>query len=762
MDIRANVVCSAFCIGLAMVTWAAALVEKDGDAWVVDVPAGECARPTAADFAQSVGEAVHKRGAGRLELTQTAARGIDLVYEAGSLELLCAQEVADDWYYRSDTQVRVANEVQSISTETANPFELGDGVIAFGIDASWGSAVTSRKVPVRVGGRLSISGRVRMSGTGAWGLAVVLHNDPRGYEAKGTQNASFALCYATPECPIAKSFAVGFINYVEAGWFGQYRIGRNGVWTETATTDPMIYFNTEDTSVSPSVSYVREFDFVLASDPDAKTVTLTLMQEQDGRNVVFSRTLPDTDLVEICGGDTAYLAFTTDSGGRRTYGTVSNLRIDDGQEFLNSLAVTTATPEIRIASGAASATNRLARSVSFTASETDLSFVNLDQANLTLGLGACAAGGAISFSSLPQPVSAASDATNGLWHHDRFNSDNVSVVTASETPYLQREDGSVALRIGREYGSSISLTSRKVPVGIVGRMKVAGRATMSGSGAWGFALVLHNDPRGFVACGDWFSNSDLGYHSATNASASITNSLAVGFLNYHMTDHLGQYRFGRNGKWEDAFDRKNDADGRYVTDPMIYFNTWTGEKDANGNEIRVTRVFDFALESDTTAKTVKLTLTQDQDGDPVTFTRTWTDADLVDICGSETAYLAFTATTGGRTTQIDIDGLEVTYPSDARLCLATDGVLALPTGSPMAFDAVDFCIDRNDKLGCWTSAALSRDAKLEVGQGVTAVLRGVSVHGAKIRSGVWSGADCDWIEGGGSLALGAGLRIVLR
>lgn len=80
----------------------------------------------------------------------------------------------------------------------------------------------------------------------------------------------------------------------------------------------------------------------------------------------------------------------------------------------------------------------------------------------------------------------------------------------------------------------------------------------------------------------------------------------------------------------------------------------------------------------------------------------------------------------------------------------------------MAFDAVDFCIDRNDKLGCWTSAALSRDAKLEVGQGVTAVLRGVSVHGAKIRSGVWSGADCDWIEGGGSLALGAGLRIVLR
>lgn len=764
MSVRAMVVGLAVLVGFDMSARAYGFVERDGDVWVVDVPAGECARPTVQDFAATAGEAVHKRGAGRLALTRTAARDLDLVYENGALELVCAQEVAEDWYYRSETAIRVDNEVQSIQTETADPFELGEGSLAVGINAGWGSAVTSRKVPVRIDGGLSISGRVRMSGTGAWGLAVVLHNDPRGYEAKGTQSATEGLCYASASDSIRKSFAVGFVNYVTAGYFGRYKIGRDGSWTETATTDPMIYFNTADTTVTPAESHDRVFDFALVSDPDAKTVTLTLTQEQNGSDVVFSRMLQNTDLVEICGGDTAYLAFTTDSGGRTTYGTVSNLEIDDGQgdAFLDSLVVTTPSPEIRIASCASLATNRLAKSVSFTASRTDVQFINLDRQDQTLSLGACATLGDVSFAGLPPAVSAASDATNSLWHYDRFNSDNFSVAAASETPYLQKEDGTVGLRVGSEYGNSITLTARKAPVPIVGRMKVSGRATMSGSGAWGFALVLHNDPRGFSACGDWYSNSDLGYHSATNASASITNSLAVGFLNYHMTDHLGQYRFGRNGKWEDDFDRK-DPDSRYITDPMIYFNTWTGEKDADGSEIRVTRVFDFSLESDTAANTVTLTLTQEQDGEPVTFVRTWTDADLVDICGSETAYLAFTATSGGRTSQIAVNDLAVLYSSDSGIRIETDGVLTQPAGSSLAFDAVDFRIDRADKVANAKRVSLFRGAALQVERDVTAVVRSVMpMPGLTVRRGAWTARDCDWVEGDGSVSLGFGMRLIVR
>lgn len=765
MAIRAKVVCLAVCVGFAIAARAYGFVEKEGDTWVVNVPVGAYARPTAADFASMAGEAVHKRGAGRLALTRTAARDLDLVYEAGSIELVCAQEVPEDWYYRAETAVRAENVTQSVRTEIANPFELGDGSLAVGINASWGSAVTSRKVPVRIDGRLSISGRVRMSGTGAWGLAVVLHNDPRGYEAKGAQSGNEGLCYAQSTNSIEKSFAVGFVNFHQADFFGRYRIGRDGSWTETATTDPMIFFNTADTTVTPVVSHVRTFDFEIESDKDAKTVTLTLTQEQGGGNVVFSRTLANTDLVDICDGNTAYLAFTTDSGGRTTYGTISNLRIDDGHEntFMNSLEVTTASPDIRITSSVPLTTNRLAKSVTFVASRTDVSLVNLDGHDQTLGLGVCTAGKDISFSGLPAAVLAESDAVNDLWHYDCLNSDGVSVASNLESPYLQQTDGKVGLLVGSDKGNSVSLTARKVPISIVGRMKVYGRATLSGSGAWGFALVLHNDPRGFAACGEWNVSSDLGYHSATNASASITNSLAVGFLNYHMADHLGQYRFGRDGRWEDALNRAS-PDNRYITDPMIYFNTYTGENDSQGKEIRVTRSFDFELESDTVAKTITLTLTQEQDGktEPVVFTRTWADADLVKICGSETAYLAFTSASGGRTTQVVVDDFGVEYISDYGFRIVTDGVLTHPAGSSLTFDAVDFCVDRNDKVGNRTCAALSRGAKLQVEQDVKAILRGVLLPDATIRRGVWTASDCDWVEGGGSVVLGSGFRLSIR
>ena len=743
----------------------AQIVEKEGDTWAVNVPAGACARPTASDFSALAGETVHKRGEGRLALTRTAARDLDLVYEAGSLELMCAREVPEDWYYRAETAIKVGNVTQSIRTETGDPFDLGGGALAVGTNTSWGSTVTSRKVPVRLDGKMSISGRVTLSGTGAWGLAIVLHNDLRGYEAKGTQAGNEGLCYAQTTDPILKSFAVGFVNFHKKDYFGRYRIGRNGRWTETATTDPMIFFNTADTTVTPEVAHARVFDFVLASDTTSKTVTLTLTQEQDGADVVFARTLENTDLTEICEGNTAYLAFTTDSGGRTTYGTISNLRINDGQDdtFLKSLVVTTASPEIIVSSNSPFATNRLAGTVRFTAPQTDVSLVNLDSNDQVLNLGVCSSDGDISFSSLPNAVSVPSDAANGLWHYDRFNANGDSVAAASESPYQQNADGTIGLRVGSATRENVSLTARKRPIAIAGRMRVSGRATMTGSGAWGFALVLHNDPRGFSACGEWNVSSDLGYHSATNASAAITNSLAIGFVNYTTWDHMGQYRFGRNGRWEDAFDKKN-PDNRYITDPMIYFNTYAGEKDANGKDILLTRTFDFALESDTVAKTVTLTLKQEQDDkvEPVVFTRMWTGVDLTEICGSEKAYLAFTSATGGRTTSVLIDGLEVAYASDLRFGIVTDGVLSLPTDSILSLDAVDFGIDRNDKVTSGTRARLSRGARLSVAPGVAAFFRSATVSGETFRRGTWTALDCDWVEGLGSVILGTGFCLIIR
>ena len=505
--------------------------------------------------------------------------------------------------------------------------------------------------------------------------------------------------------------------------------------------------------MTPEVAHARVFDFVLASDTSSKTVTLTLTQEQDGADVVFARTLENTDLTEICEGNTAYLAFTTDSGGRTTYGTISNLRINDGQDdtFLKSLVVTTASPEIIVSSSSPFATNRLAGTVRFAAPRSDVSLVNLDAHDQALNLGACSSDGDISFSSLPNAVSVPSDAANGLWHYDRFNANGDSVAAASESPYQQNADGTIGLRVGSATRENVSLTARKRPIAIAGRMRVSGRATMTGSGAWGFALVLHNDPRGFSACGEWNVSSDLGYYSATNASASITNSLAIGFVNYVQREYFGRYRIGRNGRWTETA----------TTDPMIFFNT---ADTTVTPEVAHARVFDFVLASDTSSKTVTLTLTQEQDGkvEPVVFTRTWTGADLLEICGCEKACLAFTSATGGRTTSVVIDGLEVAYASDRRFGIVTDGVLSLPTGSVLSLDAVDFGIDRNGKVARETRAELSRGARLRTSPGVTAALRSVTVSGETIRRGMWTASDCDWVEGLGSVVLGAGFSLIVR
>lgn len=52
---------------------------------VFNIPEGETQCPTAGEFAELAGRTVVKRGAGRLVMTDTAAKDVDLVYEDGSL-----------------------------------------------------------------------------------------------------------------------------------------------------------------------------------------------------------------------------------------------------------------------------------------------------------------------------------------------------------------------------------------------------------------------------------------------------------------------------------------------------------------------------------------------------------------------------------------------------------------------------------------------------------------------------------------------------
>ena len=151
---------------------------------------------------------------------------------------------------------------------------------------------------------------------------IILHNDPRGADAMADYSISSMGGYAGTG-RITNSFAVGFINYRTS--VGQYKWGRDGSWGVNKTSDPLIYFNTQDASGSPD-NIRRQMKFKLEFDPQEKTATMTLVQNQNGGDVTFTDTCTNVDLRELCGSDRAYVAVTTEAGGRTTYGVIDNLK----------------------------------------------------------------------------------------------------------------------------------------------------------------------------------------------------------------------------------------------------------------------------------------------------------------------------------------------------------------------------------------------------------------------------------------------------
>lgn len=205
-------------------------------------------------------------------------------------------------------------------TNTSHTAYGGSNDIAFGISSGYYVTKTVRRTPIPISGKVTITGDVTCQGSGSWGWALVLHNDPRGAAAMAEHKATANCAYGS-DGRIERSFAVAFVNYHKN--IGEYRWGKNGVWDANKTADPLIYFNTYD----GSVNIVRQMKLKLEFDPDARTATLTLVQNQEGVDVTFIDTYTNVDLRELCGSDKAYLAFTTDAGGRSTYGTIDNLKI---------------------------------------------------------------------------------------------------------------------------------------------------------------------------------------------------------------------------------------------------------------------------------------------------------------------------------------------------------------------------------------------------------------------------------------------------
>lgn len=210
---------------------------------------------------------------------------------------------------------------------------------------------TARMTPIPVLGIVTITGDVAYQGTGSMLWTIILHNDPRGADAMADYSTSSMGGYAGTG-RITNSFAVGFINYRTS--VGQYKWGRDGSWGVNKTSDPLIYFNTQDASGSPD-NIRRQMKFKLEFDPQEKTATLTLVQNQNGGDVTFTDTCTNVDLRELCGSDRAYVAVTTEAGGRTTYGVIDNLKFVskpvDGEQAaiaVESMAVS-GTPRMALA-----------------------------------------------------------------------------------------------------------------------------------------------------------------------------------------------------------------------------------------------------------------------------------------------------------------------------------------------------------------------------------------------------------------------------
>ena len=736
--LRAMVITGAMLINV----FPADAIEWIDDEWVVNVPAGETLSPTAADYAEWSGREVHKRGEGRLVIADAAADTVDLIYEDGLLSFMrslpkdvaASSESAGGWHHYASKKDGTA--------WTLDPF-TGDGKVSIGHTSGNCASVSSRKEPIAVKGRMRLGGKIKLckEGSGSWGFALVLHNDPRGYSARADCKENTNLGYAGDNA-IQNSFAIGFVNFHHEDFDHSYYVGRNGTSWAQAKTDPAIDFNTYDGTGLVD----RVFDLTLESDSRAKTVKLTLVQDQDGTDVTFTRTFEDTDLTEICGNDTAYLAFTTDAGGRSTVATVENLKVeyylypdDAARPFLNSLRVETPDPQIEFDLPGGGLTNKLAQTISVTAPDARIKLVNLGVDGQTISFGAMTTTGDVGLSGLlPDDVAVDDDEANARWYYACYKSDGTK--DDDHTPYA----GEAGVYIGSPGGGRSALTARKTPIGLAGRLKISGEVKFlkEGSGSWGFAIVLHNDPRGYSAKADCKENTNLGY-AGDNA---IQNSFAIGFVNFHHEDFDHSYYVGTNGTWL-AHDK---------TDPAIDFNTYDGTG-------LVDRVFDLTLESDSRAKTVKLTLVQDQDGTDVTFTRTFEDTDLTEICGNDTAYLAFTTDAGGRSTVATIENLKVEYMQEHRPVILTQGTITMPEKSNIALDAADMMFDFNWKFSQTASVTLTRGAKIAVAGNVSTRLRRVTVDGATLRTGVWTAANCDWVIGTGSVILGgSGMMMIFR
>lgn len=576
-----------------------------------------------------------------------------------------------------------------------------EGSVHVGAGSSEKGSVTARKEKVGVTGKFLVSGKVSDAGSGSHGWAFVFHNDSRGLMAHASVQKGTDMVFSGTG-KIENSYAVRFLNYYN--YRGQVGNGANGVWNAVRNT----IIRTNPYDEPNKVLSVAKYDFSALFDGRAKTMVLTLTQDQGGEIVTATETFTDVDVPTLVGDESAWLSLTSDAGGRTTNATIDDFRIeylayDDeiGEySFFNGLETSGSRPVIASESG----------SDDFVA---DLGHLTVTGETLQLG-------------SAREAVTV----VPGRWSQRCVDSNG----TEKDGDVYGAKSGSIC--VGARAGYSGSVTACMDPMYVGGDFRISGKVTDVGSGSHGFGVVLHNDPRGYMARGTSFDGNGANFMYSTGEA--VKKSYVVGFPNYS----------GNSGKIMDGI----DGVFRYTaaTDPHIRTNPYD-----EPNKQWEAVYWDFAIDYNQRAKTVTVVLSQVQGGTTVRSTTVFPEVDLPLICGDAFAWISFMSNAGGRTTDVTIDDLRIDYleGKDEPMAFSCKGAVAGAGKSELVLRNALFKVDSGDQLLEFKTLRLDEVSGLDVAEDVTAKIRPLYVNGVKIRHGVYTAATCDWVSGMGSVEL---------
>jgi len=359
----------------------------------------------------------------------------------------------------------------------------------------------------------------------------------------------------------------------------------------------------------------------------------------------------------------------------------------------------------------------------------------------TLSLGSVSVAGDMELASAPKTVTV--NSAEGLWDNTKCVYNTQTDAATGFSPY-----GSSAgsIRIGYNLASMGTVTARRERIPVVGDFRISGKVTDNGSGAHGFAVVLHNDPRGRLAhCTPLQGGGTLGY--ANTDGSSIVRSVAFGIETF--ASNKGKVRFGRGG----VFGSRLATSPKIITAPR---------GDSHSGNSPVQRKYDFVAAFDSMAKTLTLVLSQEQDGVTVVSTNVYADVDVPALCGDELAHLSLTSESGGSTVDATIDDFRVDYVAPTRVTYSSQGAIVAPARAAFTLDGAVFAVEQDRQI-VFDTYRLWGDAAFAFADDYRLTPIAVEREGVQVNGGAHTASTSTWVTGAGMvLVTGRGMAIILR